>query len=189
MNKARLTAFSLALATAACGGMNVNTDFDPAYNFQGAQTFVVMDPPSGPSLPGLNDARVKQSIATVMESKGLRQVADTSQADLAVGYQFTTEEKRSYNTVNSGWGSYGYGGYGGWYGGYPGGAMTTSTTTETRYDVGSLLIAAFDTEARQMVYASTGSRTLSDSQRSPEETQRRIDEAVAEILGDFPPGG
>jgi hypothetical protein len=66
--------------------------------------------------------------------------------------------------------------------------MTTSQTTETRYDVGSLLIAVFDTDARSMVYTSTGSRTLSDSQRSPEEMQRRIDEAVEEILADFPPG-
>jgi hypothetical protein len=67
--------------------------------------------------------------------------------------------------------------------------MTSSTTTETRYDVGSLLIAVFDAEERAMVYTSTGSKTLSNSRVSPQEMEQRIDDAVAQILNDFPPGG
>jgi hypothetical protein len=123
-----------------------------------------------------------------MEAKGFREVADTSQADIAVGYQFTSEQRSSYSTVNTGWNSYGYGGYGGWYR-YGGPMMTSSTTTETRYDVGSLLIAVFDAEERAMVYTSTGSKTLSNSRVSPQEMEQRIDDAVAQILNDFPPGG
>ncbi len=176
----------LALAGAACGGLNVVTDWDPAFDFQAPQTFTVLDEAGGQPLDRLNDQRVKNAIATTMEAKGFRQVADTSQADIAVGYQFTTEQKSSYQTVNTGWNSYGYGGYGGWYR-YGGPSMTTSTTTERRYDVGTLMIAVFDTEQRAMVFTSTGSRELSDSQRSPEEAQRRVDDAVAEILWDFPP--
>jgi uncharacterized GH25 family protein len=177
----------LALASSACGGLDVVTDWDPSFDFAAPQTFTVLDEASGQPLDRLNDQRVKNAIATVMEAKGFRQVADTTQADLAVGYQFTTEQRSSYQTVNTGWSSYGYGGYGGWYR-YGGPTMTTSRTTETRYDVGSLLIAVFDTEQRAMVFTSTGSRTLSDAQRSPEEAQRRIDDAVEEILWDFPPG-
>ena len=67
--------------------------------------------------------------------------------------------------------------------------MTTSRTTETVYDVGQLMIAIFDTEARQMVFTSTGSRELSTAQRTPQEMQERIDEAVETILRDFPPPG
>ena len=44
-------------------------------------------------------------------------------------------------------------------------------------------------EQRAMVFTSTGSRERSQGQRSPEEAQRRVDDAVAEILRDFPPGG
>ncbi len=188
MRKIRHGALALTLATAACGGLSVTSDYDPSFDFRAPTSFTVLNEAGGATLDALNDQRVKSAIARVMESKGLTQVADTSQADIAVGYQFTSEQRSSYQTVNTGWGGYGYGGYGGWYP-YYGPTMTSSQTTETRYEVGSLLIAVFDTDARAMVYTSTGSRTLSDTQRSPEEMQRRIDEAVEEILADFPPGG
>lgn len=181
------TGLTLLLAGAACGGLDVVTDWDPSFDFAASQTFTVLDEASGQPLDRLNDQRVKNAIASAMEAKGFRQVTDTAQADLAVGYQFATEQRSSYQTVNTGWSSYGYRGYGGWYR-YGGPAMTTSTTTERRYDVGSLLIAVFDTGERAMVFTSTGSRELSSSQRSPEEAQRRVDDAVAQILREFPPG-
>ena len=189
MNRVRTaTILTLALAGTACGGLDVATDWDPSFDFATPRTFTVLEEASGRPLDRLNDQRVKNAIATAMEAKGFEQVADTSRADLAVGYQFTTEQRSSYQTVNTGWSSYGYGGYGGWYR-YGGPMMTTSMTTETRYDVGSLLIAIFDTDRRAMVFTSTGSKTLSDAQRSPEEAQARIDDAVTQILRDFPPGG
>lgn len=185
-----LTLAFAATLTACGGGISVNSDYDTAYDFARPQTFFVLDNAGGPLAPGLNDARVKQSIAQVMSEKGLRQVNAESDADLAVGYQFTSEQQRSYNTVNTGWSGYGYGGYGPWYGGYYGGpTMTSSRTTETIYDVGSLLIAVFDTEAESMVYHSTGSKTLEGGSPSPAEMQARIDDAVEQILWDFPRGG
>ena len=188
---ASLLTVALTATLAACGGgLSVNSDYDTAYDFAQPQTFFVLDNAGGPLAPGLNDARVKQSIAQVMTEKGLRQVNSEDQADLAVGYQFTTEQERSYNTVNTGWSGYGYGGYGPWYGGYYGGpTMTTTRTTETVYDVGSLLIAVFDTENEAMVYHSNGSRTLQGDSPGPAEMQSRIDDAVEQILWDFPRGG
>lgn len=193
MNRLRMSGVvALAIAAAACGGLDVTTDWDPAFDFRTPQTFTVLNTARGEPLDRLDDERVKSAIAATMTAKGLRQVADTSEADIAVGYQFTSEEHSSYQTVNTGWNSYGYGGYGGWYRpGYGAPMMTASSsrTTEQRYDVGSLLIAVFDTEAREMVYTSTGSKTLDDTRRSPEEMQQRIDAAVADILRDYPPGG
>lgn len=177
----------LALALPACGGLDVTTDWDPSFDFATPRTFTVLTEAGGEQLSGLNDARVRSAIAMVMEEKGFREVSDTTEADLAVGYQFTSEQRSSYQTVNTGWSNYGYGGYGRWYRGGVG--MSTSTTTERRYDVGSLLIAVFDTGARQMVFTSTGSRTLKNDGASPEEMQRRVEDAVYEILRDFPPGG
>jgi hypothetical protein len=66
--------------------------------------------------------------------------------------------------------------------------MSTSRTTETRYEVGQLVIALFDEERQEMIFTATGSKTLSGGNPSPEESQKRIDEAVAKILEDFPPG-
>ena len=170
--------------------MEIVNDWDPSFDFTAPTTFVVLEEASGQGLSNLNNARVRASIAAAMEDKGFRQVSDTTQADLAVGYQFASEQRSSYQTVNTGWNSYGYGGYGRWYGGYGGMGMGvgTSTTTERRYDVGSLLIAVFDTKARQMVFTSTGSQTLKNDGAGPEEMQRRVDDAVWQILGDFPPG-
>lgn len=192
MNTLRTSALVALVAATACGGLSVTTDWDQSFDFQTPQTFAVLNTARGESLDRLNHERVKSAIATNMTAKGLRQVADTTDADIAVGYQFTSEEQSSYQTVNTGWNSYGYGGYGGWYRyGYGAPMMTasTSTTTEHRYEVGSLMIAVFDTDAREMVYTSHGSKTLDDRQRSPEEMQQRIDAAVASILSDYPPGG
>ena len=167
----------------------MTSDWDPNFDFAQPQTFTVLDETGGDDLPDLMDNRVKNALTNAMVARGFREVADTSQADLAIGYQFTSEQRSSYQTVNTGWNSYGYGGYGGWYryGGGP--SMTTSRTTETRYDVGRLLIAIFDTEARQMVFTSTGQDELSTAQRTPQEMQQRIDDAVETILRDFPPPG
>ena len=182
--------FALVLAGSACGGgISVTSDWDPSFDFAQAQTFTVLDETGGDDLPALQDARVKTALVKIMEAKGFREVADTAEADLAVGYQFTSEQRSSYQTVNTGWNSYGYGSYGGWYryGAY-GPSMTTSQTTERRYDVGALMIAIFDTKARAMVYHSTGTKELAREQLSPDEWQRRIDYAVEDIMIDFPPG-
>ena len=39
-----------------------------------------------------------------------------------------------------------------------------------------------------MIFVSEGSKTLPRGGQTPEEAQRRMDEAVAKILEDFPPG-
>jgi hypothetical protein len=175
-----------AVASACGGGISVNSDWDPAIDFANYRTFAVLDEASGEQLPAFVDQRVKASIASTLTAKGMEQADNPDNADVAVGYQFTSEQRSSYQTVNTGWGGYGYGGYGGWYG--SGMSMGTSTTTERRYEVGSLVIAIFDVEQEQMIFASTGSKTLEDRQMTPEESQARIDEAVQTILRDFPPG-
>lgn len=187
----RFRAMAVAVLTAALtwacgGGISVQTDYDPGVDFGAYSTFAVLDAAGGEQLPPFVDQRVKSSIASTLTAKGMRQVNSESEADVAVGYQFTSEQRSSYQTVNTGWGGYGYGGWGGWYG--PGMSMGTSTTTERRYEVGTLIIAVFDVAKKQMVYSSTGSKTLEDNPGTPEESQRRIDEAVGKILEDFPPG-
>jgi len=178
------------------GGLSVNSDWDPGVDFSTYSTFAVLDEPEeNPGLDALTRNRVKNSIATTLLGKGMRQVDNPEEADAAVGWQFSSEQKTSYQTVSTGWGGYGYGGYGGyggWYGrgmGYGGYGMSTSQTYETRYDVGTLFVAVYDVERREMIFVGQGSKTLSDKQMSPEESQQRIDDAVAKILADFPPGG
>jgi len=184
----RLVSGALAVAAAsalACGGMQVQTDFDPAVDFSRYQTFFVLEEAGDASAPGFWDARIKSAIARTLSAKGWRQVQSQDAADVAVGYQLTTEQRSSYQTVNTGWSSYGYG-WGSWYG--PGMGMGTSTTREYRYKVGTLIIAMFDVAQKQAVYMTTGSGTIDERQRSPEQAQEDVNGVVDQMFKDFPPG-
>ena len=178
----------LAVALSGCGsGISVQSDWDPGIDFSAFSTFTVFDEATGGGgLDQLTQNRVKASIASTLTAKGMRQV-DGGAADVAVGWQITTEERSSLQTVSTGWGNYGSGWNRGWHGSTMGVGMTTSRTTETRYQVGTLAIAMFDVGSQAMVFTATGSKTLSGDNPSPEESQKRIDEAVAKILKDFPP--
>jgi len=183
-----VVAASVALLAAACGpSIQVSSDWDPAVDFTQYQTFAVLDEATGGAhVDQLTDRRIKSAIAGALEAKGMRQVNDPTSADVAVGWQLTTDQRSSFSTVTTGWGSYGYG-RGGWYG--PGMGMTSSQTTETRYEVGTLVIALFDEKTDEMIFTSTGSKRLASDNVPPDEAQNRINQAVETILRDFPPGG
>ena len=178
---------ALAATVSACGpSINVSSDWDPAVDFSAYQTFAVLDEANGgQGLDQFTNQRIKSAIANTLEAKGMRQVDNPDNADVAVGWQITTEQRSSLQTVSTGWG--GYGRYGGRYGGW-GGGMSTSHTTETRYEVGTLVIALFDEAKDEMIFTSTGSQKLATGDLTPDESQSRINQAVESILRDFPPG-
>ena len=182
---------ALAVVVSACGpSINVSSDWDPAVDFSAYQTFAVLDEANGgQGLDQFTNSRIKSAIGSTLEAKGMRQVDNPDNADVAVGWQITTDQRSSYQTVSTGWG--GYGRYGGRYGGWGGGgmSMSTSQTTETRYEVGTLVIALFDEAKDEMIFTSTGSKKLSSDDVTPDEAQSRINQAVERILRDFPPGG
>ena len=170
-----------------CGGsIRVQTDYDPSADFASYSSFTVLEEAGDDTAPGFLDARIKAAMARTLEARGWREVDSPEEADVTVGYQLTTEQRSSLETVSSGWGGYGYG-MGSWYD--PGFGISTSTTTERRYEIGTLIIAMFDTEQNQMIYMSTGSGTLDERQRTPEESQADVNSVVEQLLRDFPPSG
>jgi hypothetical protein len=175
---------AVALAGFACSGLEVNTDWDPSANFSGIETFAVLDPAEGSGLNSFTIQRIKSAIGAAMVAKGFRQVDSPDNADIALGFQVTTDQRSSFQTVSTGWGGYGWRG-GGWGGASMG--MSTSTTTEQVYEVGSLVIGIANAADGNLIFHSTGSKTLSSGNVSPDEAQKRINDAVARILRDFPP--
>ena len=171
-----------ALLVGACSGISVSTDYDPSVDFTSYATYTWMDT-EGDDIDNITDSRIRNSVEAGLAAKGLRKV--TSNPDVAVGYQVTTAERRSYNTVNSGWG----GGYGGYYGGWGMGGMTVgmSTTTENVWQEGTLLVGMFDAGTQNLVWTGTATTDL-DGSRSPEERQEIVDSAVTKMLKDYPPG-
>ena len=190
MSLSKVLATVLGATTVACGsGMQVRTDFDPAVDFGRYTTFTVLEEAGDATAPGFWDTRIKSAMAQTLVAKGWRQVDSPDEAQVAIGYQLTTEQRSSLQTVSTGWGSYGYGGWGGWYDDpMVGGGMSTSTTTERRYEVGTLIVAMFDVRQKQMIYTSTASGTLDQREQTPEQAQADVNQVVDQMLKDFPPG-
>lgn len=175
-------AVGAAFLLSACSGISTSSDYDPAVDFTKYSTFTWLDT-EGDDIDAITDSRIKGSIDGALVAKGFQKGGEG--ADLAVGYQVTSSERRSYNTVNSGWGGgYGYGGYG--WGGY-GMGMGMSTTYENVWEEGTLLIGMFDVGTKNLVWTGTATAAL-DANRSPEERQQLVNDAVDKMLKDFPPG-
>ena len=170
---------------AACSGISVTSDWDPGVDFSQFKTFAVLEE-TQPSINRLVDQRVRAAIVTELTAKGLRQVDVPDKADLAIGYQVTTEERMSYQTVHSGWERSSHR-FRSSHGGNWGRSVGTSTTRQINFTVGTLIIAAFQMDNKELVWEGSGSRTVNPSS-SPEQSEQRINDAVKRILEDFPPG-
>lgn len=180
MRNQAIAVLGSALLVGACSGISVSTDYDPSVDFTSFTTYTWLDT-EGDNIDNITDSRVRNSVNAALAARGLRET--DSNPDMAVGYQGTTAERKSYNTVNTGWGG-GYGGYG--WGGY-GMSMGTSTTYENTWQEGSLILGIFDAESKALVWTGTATATL-DQGRSPEERQQLIDDAVEKMMKDYPPG-
>jgi hypothetical protein len=69
-----------------------------------------------------------------------------------------------------------------------GGGMATSTTTERRYEVGTLIVVLFNETATTEIYTSTASGEIDERQQAPEQAQADVNKVLDEMLKDFPPG-
>lgn len=178
MRTLAIAAVGGAFVLSACSGISTSTDYDPSVSFGDYSTYLWIDT-EGDDIDAITDGRIKSAIEGTLATKGLSKAS--SNPDLAVGYQVTSAERRSYNTVNTGWGGGYY--YGGW-----GGGMGMSTTTENVWEEGSLIVGLFDVESKNLVWTGTATAAI-DPGRSPEDRQKMINDAVAKMMKDFPPGG
>jgi len=172
-----IAAFGTAALLSACSGISTSTDFDPSVSFASYSTYGWLDT-EGDVSDNILDSRIKGAVDQALAAKGLRKVDGA--ADLAIGYQVTTAERRSYNTVNTGWG-------GGYYWGGWGMGMGTSTTYENTWQEGTLVLGMFDSGSKNMVWTGSATGTI-DPSNSPEERQELIQNAVNKMLTSFPPG-
>jgi hypothetical protein len=163
MKSRMLMGVGAALLVGACSGISTTTDYDPAVDFSGFSTYDWVDSESG--VDNITSSRIRQSVDGAMAAKGFSQ--SSSNPDLAISYQVSTAERRSFNT----WGM----------------GMGTSTTTENVWQEGSLILGIFDTSTKNLVWTGTATTDI-DGSRSPQDRQELIDSAVNKMMGDFPPG-
>ena len=176
----------VALAT-SCSSVRTRYDFDPGADFSAWRTYAWYSsgsPPTGnPRLDNpLLHARVESAVDRTLGTRGYVRVEDRT-PDFYVNTHLSTEQRLDVRTMNRsyvggphgrGWGDVGWGGVG-W-----------TETHVDQYEEGTLVIDFVDASARRLAWRGSGTRRLARDLQ-PDRVTQRVNEAVDEILGQFPP--
>ena len=158
-----------------CGSsISVNQDYDPAYDFSKLKTFGFIPITSEAGIDQLNADRLGEALKTNLTAKGFTL---SEKADFGIALFFTKSTKTDISTT----GGYGYG-YGYGYRGYGG----VGYTDIYQYEEGTLVVDFIDMAENKLVWRGIGSGILSDNP-TVEERTANINNAVAQILAQFPP--
>ena len=165
------------MAASPALAQKVTIDYAHDFDFSGPETFqYVNTEESNADNPMMAD-RIESMIKAKMKAGGATEV--TENPDLFITYHITSEQQTSYTTT-----SFGYGGYGGGWGGYGGygyggmGGMGTSTTQARNYTVGTLIIDAYDSTDKKMIWRATGQVTVKDK---PEKQVQQVEKILTKI--------
>ena len=162
-----------ALFLAGCSTISVNQDYDPAYDFSKLKTYGFIPITEEAGIDQLNATRLGDAIKANLTAKGYTL---SENADFGIALFFTKDTKTSIQSTGGYGYGYGYRGYGGMGG----------STYVTQYDEGTLVIDFVDMAKQELVWRGVGTGALSDSP-SVEERTENINNAVTQILAQFPP--
>ena len=163
----------VAISIMSCSSVTVNSDYDQDYNFAKLKTFGFLKIPADAVIDQLDAKRLSDAVTRVMGMKGY---AVSEEPDFGVAMHFGAQTKTQID-------SYGYG-YGNAFGyglGGPGGAVQV-----WQYNEGTLLIDFIDMKKNELIWRGSGTKILADHP-SVDDKVKNINDAVAEILGQFPP--
>jgi hypothetical protein len=174
---------SLLLATAACAGRQVSTDYSPAASFGQYRTYALVSPPDSMAQQ-LLDARVRASVESQLREKGLTPT-DRAHADLFVGYGVVDHTHKEVYTTGTGWG---WGGGWGWRFHRWGVAWPTYARSDIdTYTDGTVVVNMIDAKTKQVVWDGQVADVLSLPVSNPDRATQRIDGAVAKLFAKYPP--
>ena len=152
--------FAVMLVAAPGLAQKVHIDYARDFDFDSVQTFQYVDTEDTAIKDNAIMAdRVVSMITKELREGGLREVQESP--DLYVTYHFSSQEQKSYSTTSMGYGGYwdGWGGWGG-YDPFGGPMMGTSTTREYSYEEGTLVIDAYDSTEKKLVWRGSGTVTV-----------------------------
>ncbi len=170
----RILGIFVAVILVAVPGLaqKVTIDYAHDFDFDSVQTFQYVDTPESniTDNPMMAD-RVASLIRKELREGGLREVQENP--DLYVTYHFSSQERKSYSTT-----SMGYGGYWGGWGGYGGPSMGTSMTQEYSYEEGTLVIDAYDSKEKKLVWRGSGTVTV---KAKPEKQVKQVENILTKL--------
>jgi hypothetical protein len=159
----------LGVLLAGCGGPSIHQDYDPKEDFSKFKTWAwapTQPQASGPSDPmavsTLTQERLHRSVERELTAKGLSQV-DANSADFWVQHYAVVEQQIVVDP------------------GYDWGTNDVSS-----YDKGTIIVDLVTPKTKRLVWRGTASDVV-DPDLTPNERETRIQEAVHEILEQFPP--
>jgi hypothetical protein len=175
MNTPRISSCAgIALLFAVASfAQRVKTDFDRSADFSQYKTY------SWEKVHTQNPLwidRIKAAVNSTLAGKGWTQVESGSNVSIMV-----MEMAKDHQTLNTYYDSFG-GGWG-WRGGF-GGGFGDSTTTESTYKVGTLVVDLFDSNTKKLIWRGSASDTLSDK---PDKNIKNLDKGVEKMFEHFPP--
>ncbi len=157
-----------ALIIAGCSSITVNQDYNPAYDFSKLKTFGFLPITENAGIDQLNANRLKEAIAANLSAKGY---IPSEQADFGIALFFSKKTKTEIQ-------DYGYGyGYGYW---------GMRDVQVSQYDEGTIVIDFIDISAKELVWRGMGTGVVGQTLTTEERTEK-INNAVTQILAQFPP--
>ena len=160
-----------AILLVRCSTISVMQDYDPEYDFSKLKTFGFLPIPAEAGIDQLNANRFGDAIKNELTTKGY---TVSENADFGVALLFGKQTKTNITSYG-----YGYGPYWGRYGG-------TGNIDVSQYDEGTLIIDVIDMNKKELVWRGTGTGVI-DPNATVEERTTNINNAVAQILAQFPP--
>ena len=182
-----ILALCMLLLCSACSTISVNTDFNPTYDFSSLKTYSWVNDGAAPSRDTRinNDLiidRVRSAVEADLAAKGFQKV-EGRDADIQISWHGGIEKKLRVDTIDHYYSPYGYGAL---YRDPFWNGRTMRTSTAREYEVGTLIIDILDPAKNKLIWRGSGSKTL-PSESNAKDTTKRINEAIAAILKDFPP--
>ena len=175
--------FLITLALCACAsGWTVHTDHDPAADFSTYGRFSWLPRPvemtGEPRVDNpLLHIRVRFAVEQELASKGYEKILEGT-PDFYIGYHLSLTTKLDALAADA---YYGYGTGGRWR------RMGIPETRYFEYEEGTLILDIVDAKLGKLVWRGSGQRRIGDPSTTPEESERRVREAVAEVLKYFLP--
>jgi len=169
----------------ACSGIPVSQDFERDFDFSGLRTFAWdLNEDNQWGVAGSNelvDRRIIAAIENTLTAQQFSQV-DREKADFLVLYNVEVDQRISSSNVSGGvsMGRSSRGRHG---------SIGISTGSQVRtYEQGTLLIDVVDVASDKLVWRGVSAQALPDLS-DPQRLTDHINNTVAAILKQFPPGG
>ena len=167
----------MAATLVGCGaGIKYNSDYDATVNFGGLQTYAWMQPKDANANRGVDqftERRIIDAVDNLLAQQGYGK-ATTGAPDLLVNFIVTMQDKVDFNTYYTGWG------YGPWYGG-------GTTTTVNQWTEGTLILDFVNPKTGDLAWRGWA-RGAIEPDLTPQERTRRINDVIAGIMKQYPPG-